>query len=555
MANYDKQLERMHFLMGYDNTLTESKKTSKNVEYHTTGADGKEYGIIKEGACYFIKEANPENATLCENYNYIGGFNNKNANRYHSYNEATKQLELKLMGLNESYGKKNNVIVADLHKNQKAMSALTEAARNELDRMHQIFENSFISKDNIGNHGNPETKGTSTGANTTKNNDPFTDKATASLDKDPKFNGTVEGATPDNDEVKEPKMDDTSMRKGGKSQNDFKDVHDDLDGEGVADKKAKGAKAVKMNEGIEEYQLVGLDGEEDTQDLDWNEEAAADDAFVAGDEMGDNMESIGDEDFEDTTTVLDDEDTEFGSNDTFSNDDLESLLEEFMADSVSEEPEQLDEDETQEAKQGDEETMKSYQSKGSGDNNVHGEKTMDKMDESEEVHVEGASETEDKIVGPDKVMDGPHGTGNDVHGEETMDKMNESIERITNKIVESLCSKKIEKCPKCHCEKGQCKCDKKKETLQEAIDRIVAEEITRLDSFGKHPRYRKAPMTVPANKEVTVNQGDKDWNDESAKGETPYGSKIGSSAPFDEIVSAVADKALATLKESLKKKH
>ena len=66
------------------------------------------------------------------------------------------------------------------------MSMLTESARKELDRMHSIFENSFISKDNIGNHGNPEGKGTATGSNTTKNNAPFEEKATATLDKDMK---------------------------------------------------------------------------------------------------------------------------------------------------------------------------------------------------------------------------------------------------------------------------------------------------------------------------------------------------------------------------------
>ena len=48
MAKYDEQLKRMMHLMEYDNTLNESKKTNKGIEYHTTAADGKEYGIIKE---------------------------------------------------------------------------------------------------------------------------------------------------------------------------------------------------------------------------------------------------------------------------------------------------------------------------------------------------------------------------------------------------------------------------------------------------------------------------------------------------------------------------
>ena len=40
---------------------------------------------------------------------------------------------------------------------------------------------------------------------------------------------------------------------------EFKDAHDDLDGEGVADKNPSGGKVVKVNEGLFE---VGPDGEE-----------------------------------------------------------------------------------------------------------------------------------------------------------------------------------------------------------------------------------------------------------------------------------------------------
>ena len=56
-----------------------------------------------------------------------------------------------------------------------------------------------------------------------------------------------------------------------------------------------------------------------------------------------------------------------------------------------------------------------------------------------------------------------------------------------------------------------------------------------LHDFGKHPSYRKVPMTLPSNKEIAPN-GARDWNDKSVEGEQPFGSKIGSGAPFDEKI-------------------
>ena len=76
--------------------------------------------------------------------------------------------------------------------------------------------------------------------------------------------------------------------------------------------------------------------------------------------------------------------------------------------------------------------------------------------------------------------------------------------------------------------------------------RSIREETTVLHNFGDHPGYRKKPMTTPANVEVAPN-GARDWNDESARGEEPFGKQIGSSDPYDEIVDAVLNKVLQHL--------
>ena len=74
----------------------------------------------------------------------------------------------------------------------------------------------------------------------------------------------------------------------------------------------------------------------------------------------------------------------------------------------------------------------------------------------------------------------------------------------------------------------------------------LAEEGTKLNDFGKHPGYRKKPMSLPktgSDKE----KGMKDWNDESVYSEQPFGNKIGDSAPFD-IVQKVTDSVMEALK-------
>ena len=157
------------------------------------------------------------------------------------------------------------------------------------------------------------------------------------------------------------------------------------------------------------------------------------------------------------------------------------------------------------------------------------------------------------ITGPCDVLD--HHTAkpgsNGVHGEKTMDKMDETIRSIANMVYESMCDdeKKCPKCgkKKCECNKKKCECNKK-ETLEEAVARIMKEEVTKLNVWGKHPKFRKSPMTLPDNKEVLAGTAEKDWNDDSAKGQQPYGLKIGKSDPFVEVLT---DQVLANIKESL----
>lgn len=72
----------------------------------------------------------------------------------------------------------------------------------------------------------------------------------------------------------------------------------------------------------------------------------------------------------------------------------------------------------------------------------------------------------------------------------------------------------------------------------------------RLYDFGKHPSYQKEPMTTPSNRGDVVNG--REWDDESVKGDKPYGTSKGKSDPFDELVDMMAESILATVYDKKK---
>lgn len=532
MAKYEDQVARMNFLMEY---RTPEKKASSNIEYHANGADGKVYGILKEGTKYYIKTTEVGKENISESYDYIGGFNNRRENEFTDYNKATKQLEFKLMSLNEAYGKHEKTSTVNVNRSEKVFAMLTEDARKEIDRMNQIFENSCtIGKDCICD---PESKGKSTGDNTVKNNDPFTEKTEAKLDKDPKFNGTVEGAT-DNDEVKGVEKDlqsDKNKTANSGSEKDYKDAHDDLDGEGVADKSPSGGKVVKVNVNEDfEQPILGNDLENEVPDDNVVDEVPAEDG---GDISVNDFEAGEDDGATDIEPVLGDEDEVGGDVAGIESgepiDEFDALLEEFEKNYGS-----VEGSKDADAITGDNAILDKENNPINGtDNGVGDEKGEEwkRIDENDGNVNEPAKEGDE-----DTMKNYQYGYNNEKKlPAQSWDKLNEAIVSITKDVYRKLMESK--------------KPAKKALTLKEAIEKMVKEEITKLDAWGKHPRFRKEPMTTPDNKEVLAGTAKKDWNDDSAKGEQPYGQKIGDGKPFDELVNNLTDKVLSQLKESLKK--
>ena len=84
MSEFSNKIERMKTMMNYG-LKTENKNTQySSVEYQKVGADGKNYGIVREGAKFYIKVSDKTKGALKEDFNYIGGFVNRKNNEFNS---------------------------------------------------------------------------------------------------------------------------------------------------------------------------------------------------------------------------------------------------------------------------------------------------------------------------------------------------------------------------------------------------------------------------------------------------------------------------------------
>ena len=116
------QVNRMRSLMGM--SPVNENTTRSVVELTKKGPDGKVYGIVRENHKYFIKVTEKSNNLVAEDFNYIGGLQNKTDKSYNSYSEATKHLNLKFISLNEALGKTDSINVL---KNDNLLAESFEA--------------------------------------------------------------------------------------------------------------------------------------------------------------------------------------------------------------------------------------------------------------------------------------------------------------------------------------------------------------------------------------------------------------------------------------------
>jgi hypothetical protein len=362
------------------------------------------------------------------------------------------------MSLNEAYNGNVKASLFDSKSNEKMFANLTEEARKELNRMHQIFESAnTIGKNNTGNPEAPKTASFSE-----KIGKPFDITAKAELDKDFKktANNPESQSEPFDAEVKvtDADMESDKMPSGEKNNcEEYEDAKYVPDGS-VANQKPTGGKVVKVNEAT---------------DFEGDDVIAEDDEIVGIEDENEGGENI------------------------LSDEELDSML--------NDDEYALDADEL-----------------GFNDS-IETDPRFEGMD-----------------VSDDEFMDSIDGEVYDDESEFTMESK-ASLKRIVEGVCDAMMKQRTKKVVK--------------ESFNDKLVRIIKEEMTNLNVWGQHPGYNKIPMTLPDNKEVIVNKGDRDWNDDSAKGSESFGKKIGSNAPFtDDVIKKITDVVLATVKTTLKKK-
>lgn len=483
--NFTQETSRMLELMKYGINESSSKSSAPRVEYSVKAADGLTYGIVNEGTKFYIKVA-PKKDTqiLNEDFCYIGGEMNKKYNEYKSYALASKNLELKLMQINESH-KANKILIESTKKEPAADWQINETKemRDAINRMNQISRNVAVileDKKDIKAYGekvgNVDTNWTDNDSKPSAYKEEPVGKTHISKDED--WTNDDENPSKEvektNDKVGSTHTSDTAKMTTGFTEKPK-----------MPDTLKEGKRTIKLTE---------------EQVLAWNREVNPD--------------------YTDRSHG-----TEIGSSAPFSDevDGTTSNQGESPAQSIHEAEGPVHNSDTTLYPNGstgdvahDGDPFKCGKgSSDEADNGVIAEgfddeyAGFDGLDDDDDVPFPEVEEDEYELDLDDALLDREMEDGT---------SYDDALDNMTNARQAA-------------------------EDDMEDYDFLSENE---LHDFGKHPAYRKKPMTLPANKEVAPN-GARDWNDESAEGEEPFGKQIGSSAPFEKAVQKITNSIMESL--------
>ena len=315
MGRFNDQMSRMKNLMNYGVVSENTNNGNHSIEFTAEAADGKIYGIVREGTKFYIKRTEKGKESLTESFDYIGGWNNRKDYEYNSYNNALKQFELKVRSINEAITGKGDFNAFDLDKKENLVIECTERMGKEIARQREIMSRvgeklneATISCSNTGVPEAPKT--TSFSAKLGK---PFDETAKATLDTDMKKTAS------------DPKKQSEPFGETEKAE-EYKDAQY-VPNNSVANKKPSGGKVVRVNEEKEDWASQGLPatpgvGSPDGHLMEGDEEAVNGMAFQGNDNPEiteeadtpagfaeeDEFESVeGDEVMDDDTIEMDDD--------------------------------------------------------------------------------------------------------------------------------------------------------------------------------------------------------------------------------------------------------
>ena len=537
--NVNETLDRMKALMGYG-LQTESKKTPySSVENKKLGADGKVYGIVREGLNYFIKVA-PNKANLVkEDFNYIGGFRNRKDYQYHSFADCQKNFDMKMMSLKEA-ANRNDIDTSswNLDKKEEVVIEATEKMKNEILRERQIMKNAVLinekkavccdapgcPKDNI------KSEKPSTG-----NAEDAVDHEKAELPKE-----MTESVVNEEEVLGWNRGNDDYMDKSHGTEIGDSAPFDDAEARNIDDGDKQVNKTGEMKNGTVEEGASMHDA--DNQNT----------PTPGVGEIGDNQPFDGEK-----GKQIDEAIDDFGGDDLGAEGGEDLGGEEPMGDDLGGEGEPIDADAEGE-ELGDEIADDEM------DNEVYEDDTESRLDAMEELlsqiaaklgvteaPVDDAAYGDDDIFGDEEGGEEP--MGDDFGGEEeepiedelNMDMQPQFESRQRRGGVQIFETKAFRKAI------GRQRVNEEGMTPFKDAGRVPSGNMNKLDDFGKHPAYQKKVMELPP-KDMKEFPGYYDMNDDSVKNDTPYGEKIGDGAPF-EIDPQSIDNAIAEAINRLKK--
>lgn len=498
-VNQDEQVQRMKDLMNYG--LKENKQPAyTGVEYGKEAADGKLYGIVREGTKYYIKVAkDAKKGLVAENFDYIGGFRNRKDNMFESFASAQRYFCEKLECINESVDDAQKRVIAEswnLEEKKEAIEEGTRKMKAEIERQRQIMRNA----QNIteGKKQCCDMEGCK--CETIKTEEvkpgpgaPFTEKLT---------NADVA----DNEK--------TNI-KGKKEPVKGKD----------ADKKLKESTETPLVSRENPEYIDKSHGTEIGNNAPFVDDVEKTEGAVAEEEGGEAVESeITDHVNEEVAMHATDNQNspEVGVGEKGDADPFEKEVE------ITEDVEldgTLDDDDTFEI-DADEE----------GESEVVDDEESDEPEETEyEVEVDDKSDTESRL-------------------DAVEEKLNQILDAINNMKYddEPLYDDEAEE------EEQEGPIDDDDEDYEvvesKSYKRMMAKMIKEEDDFGKHPAFQKKVMTTPpAN--MPDGDGKYDMNDDSVKGEKPYATQLGDNAPYEvdieQIENAITESVMKLLKKKL----
>lgn len=559
--NVNSQLIRMRNLMKYG--IDESKKTPyTGVEYEKENG-GKLYGIVREGAKYYIKTSPSKKGKLAENYEYIGGFRNRKDNEYKSFAEAQKQFDLKMMSINEANAPEKKIMVESWNpdKQEELTVESTDRMKREISRERQIMLNATRINEKKSQNLAPISETCKENCESECDGYDFKDAENPkdSFRKKKHEEGDAKKANPDYkdakiEEASEPlawhstgkdaagNISDTYMDKSHGTEVGDSAPFNDAKGRDIDDKGGTSTTG-EMNNGVVEGKSMAMDNgdnqnnpavgvgkigdtapfdAEDGRQIDEDIDDINADADVEDDAAPD-AEGGADDDFAD--------DADLGDEGDFDGDD-EGLDDDDVADD-----EGIDDDDAFDADEDDD-----------VDPDLH-----DLQDQ-----ISDLSDKLDAVLnavgGDEPTVDDSEYEDDDLYGDDDDEPIEDGMAFESRRCngIQVYESRAFRQMRMNEARRNRARRINEEDGMKPFSDagRVPRGNMNKLNDFGKHPAYQKKVMDLPRTS-MQEFPGYYDMNDDSVYNENPYGEKIGSGAPFEvdpeEIENTIAESIMRHL--------